>query len=146
MKFFKTQPAPAAEAPPNPVRPTEAATVADIVLAYRLILKREVDPDGLAAYTRQIRDGLTLDELLKRLLDSPEREARIKAGGVERFATRAPAADASLIDPKEVMRRYSVEELNETADEYYRIMDDQDLTLRKPFQSVNETPEMLENL
>jgi len=146
MKFFRTQPAPAAAAPPDRVRPTEIATVADVILAYRLILKREPDPDGLASYTQRIREGLTLEELLRRLLDSPEREERIRAGDVRQETARVAAADASLIDPRDVMRRYSVEELNETADEYYRVMQDPELTLRKPFQSVNETSEMLENL
>lgn len=145
MRFFSTQPTPAG-APPDPVRPTERATVADIMLAYRLILKREADPTGLAAYTQRVREGLTLEELLQCLLDSPEREDRIRTGDVQQGAARVPAADVSLIDPKQVMRRYSVAELNETADEYYRVMQDPDLTLRKPFQSVNETPEMLENL
>ena len=146
MKFFNTQPTPAADASPEPVRITEKATVADIMLAYRLILRREPDPAGLAAYSQRVREGLTLDELLQCLLDSPERAERIRTGDVQHDAARAPAADASLIDPKEVMRRYSVAELNETADEYYRVMQDPGLTLRKPFQSVNETPEMLENL
>jgi SAM-dependent methyltransferase len=146
MRFFSKQPTPAAAAPPDPVRPTEKATVADIMLAYRLILKREADPAGLAAYSQRIREGLTLEELLQCLLESPERQDRIRTGDVQPGAARVPTADASLIDPREVMRRYSVAQLNETADEYYRVMQDPDLTLRKPFQSVNETPEMLENL
>jgi SAM-dependent methyltransferase len=145
MRFFSTPPPPAA-ASSEPKRPTEKATVADVMLAYRLILKREADPAGLAAYTQRIHEGLTLEELVQCLLDSPEREDRIRTGDNQQGSARVPAADASLIDPKEVMRRYSVEELNETADEYYRVMGDPDLTLRKPFQSVNETPEMLENL
>jgi SAM-dependent methyltransferase len=137
---------PAAAVPSDAARPTEKATVADVMLAYRLILKREADPIGLAAYTQRVREGLTLEELLQCLLDSPEREHRIRTGDVQQGPARGPATDASLIDPKEVMRRYSVAELNETADEYYRVMQDPDLTLRKPFQSVNESPEMLENL
>src|SRR5688572_17897718 len=145
MRFFSTQPPPAA-APSEPARPTEKATVADVMLAYRLILKREADPAGLAAYTQRIHEGLTLEELVQCLLDSPEREDRIRTGDTHQGPARVAGADATLIDPKEVMRRYSVEELNETADEYYRVMADPDLTLRKPFQSVNETPEMLENL
>jgi hypothetical protein len=45
--------------------PTEKATVADIMLAYRLILKREADPAGLAAYSQRVNEGLTLEELLQ---------------------------------------------------------------------------------
>src|SRR6185295_4944378 len=106
MRFFSTQPTPAAAAPSNPVRPTEKATVADVMLAYRLILRREADPAGLAAYTQRVREGLTLEELLRCLLDSPEREDRLRTGDVQEGAARVPAADASLIDPKQVMRRY----------------------------------------
>src|SRR3954468_18004663 len=83
MKFFNTQPTPAAAAPSDPARPTEKATVADVMLAYRLILKREADPIGLAAYTQRVREGLTLEELLQCLLDSPEREHRIRTGDVQ---------------------------------------------------------------
>src|SRR5437773_1563666 len=137
MSFFRTR---AAAVPPAPVPSQQKATVADVMLAYRLILKREVDPTGLAAYTQRIREGLTLEELLQSLLDSPERKDRIRRSNVGIRGAQAPAADASLIDPKDVMRRYSVAELNETADNYYRTMQDPDLTLRKPFQSVNETP------
>ncbi len=145
MRFFNTQGKPPAAAGDS-ARPQERATVADVMLAYRLILKREADSAGLAAYTQRVHEGLTLDELIRSLLDSPERADRVQRGGANGAGGQARAADASLIDPKEVMRRYSVEELNETADEYYRVMDEPDLTLRKPFQSVNETPEMLENL
>jgi SAM-dependent methyltransferase len=145
MRFFSTQSQPAS-ASSEPLRPTDKATVADIMLAYRLILKREADPAGLAAYTQRLGEGLTLEELVQSLLDSPERQERIRTGDVPQSVAPTTATDISLIDPKEVMRRYSVEELNETADEYYRVMQDPDLTLRKPFQSVNETPEMLENL
>src|SRR5262249_25717828 len=107
MRFFRTEPKAAAATPPDPVQPAEMATVADIVLAYRLVLKREPDPEGLAAYTQRAREGLTLEELLQCLLDSPERQERVRAGDVQLgTAARAPAADASLIDPKDVMRRY----------------------------------------
>jgi SAM-dependent methyltransferase len=145
VRFFSTQP-PAGAASSEAVRPAEKATASDVMLAYRLILKREADPAGLAAYTQRLREGLTLEELVQSLLDSPERQERLRRGDAPQGTARLPAADASLIDPRDVMRRYSVEELNETADEYYRVMQDPGLTLRKPFQSVNETPEMLENL
>lgn len=145
MSFFRRQASSAPRAP-EPSRPQDKATVADVLLAYRLILKREADPSGLAAYTQRVAEGLTLRELIDSLLDSPEREERIRAGVGEQVRMEV---DGSLIDPKDVMRRYSVEELNETADEYYqqfRLMQDRDLNLRKPFASVDETPELLENL
>ena len=146
MSLFRTQPPPAPVPPPGPSRPEDKATVADVLLAYRLILKREADPTGLASYAQRVREGLTLKELIESLLDSPEREARLRTGDVDQTSARAPLADPSLIDPKEVMRRYSVEELNETADEYYRVMQDPDQNLRKPFAWVDETPQMLETL
>ncbi len=146
MSFFRRQPSPVNSPPSDAERAAEKVTVADVLLAYRLILKREADPRGVETYTQRIREGLTLEELIRSLLDSPERANRIQRGDAAQTGAQAPAADTSLIDPKDVMQRYSVAELNETADEYYRIMQDPDLTLRKPFQSVNETPEMLENL
>jgi SAM-dependent methyltransferase len=146
MSFFRRQPTSGTPLPSKPVSPAAKVSVADVLLAYRLILKREADPSGLETYTQRIREGLTLEELIRSLLDSPERAERIQRGDAEQTGADGRAADASLINPKEVMQRYSVAELNETADEYYRVMQDPDLTLRKPFQSVNETPEMLENL
>jgi SAM-dependent methyltransferase len=50
------------------------------------------------------------------------------------------------IDPRDVMRRYSVEELCETADEYFRVVSDPTPLMVKPFAFLHETPHMLENL
>src|ERR1700750_1546023 len=108
MKFFNT-PAKRPPAATDHVRPQERATVADVMLAYRLILKREADAAGLATYTQRVREGLTLDELIQSLLDSPERADRIQNGGADQAGGQVRARDVSLIDPKEVMRRYSVE-------------------------------------
>jgi SAM-dependent methyltransferase len=51
-----------------------------------------------------------------------------------------------VIDPKDVMRRYSVEELCETADEYYRAVTDPTPLMTKPFTFLHEAPEALQNL
>jgi SAM-dependent methyltransferase len=51
-----------------------------------------------------------------------------------------------VIDPKEVIRTYTVEELCETADAYYRAVDDPTPLMSKPFAFLHETPEMLQNL
>jgi SAM-dependent methyltransferase len=51
-----------------------------------------------------------------------------------------------IIDPKDVMRRYSVEELCETAEEYFRVVSDPTPLMVKPFAFLHETPHMLENL
>jgi SAM-dependent methyltransferase len=51
-----------------------------------------------------------------------------------------------VIDPRDVIRRYSIEELNETAEEYYRRIDDPTPLMSKPFTFLHEAPMMLENL
>ena len=51
-----------------------------------------------------------------------------------------------MIDPKEVIARYSVEELAETADQYYRVVSDATPLMAKPFWFLHETPEALHNL
>ena len=51
-----------------------------------------------------------------------------------------------MIDAKEVMRRYTVEELNETADAYYRRVSDPTPLMSKPFTFLHEAPEALQNL
>jgi SAM-dependent methyltransferase len=55
-------------------------------------------------------------------------------------------ATGERIDPQEVMRRYTVEELSETADEYFRRIPDPTPLMCKPFAFLHETPEMLQNL
>jgi len=51
-----------------------------------------------------------------------------------------------MIDPKDVMRRYTVEELCETADQYYRLVSDPTPLMSKPFTFLHETPVALQNL
>jgi len=51
-----------------------------------------------------------------------------------------------MIDPKDVMRRYTVEELCETADQYYRLVSDPTPLMSKPFTFLHETPQALHNL
>lgn len=61
---------------PNPVTPAPdptRATEADVYHAYRLILRREPDAEGLAYYTEQVGDGLSLDGLLHCFVNSEER-------------------------------------------------------------------------
>jgi SAM-dependent methyltransferase len=53
---------------------------------------------------------------------------------------------ADRIDPRDVMRRSSVEELADTADAYYRVVSDPTPLMAKPFAFLHETPEMLQNL
>lgn len=51
-----------------------------------------------------------------------------------------------MIDPRDVIRRYGVDELAETADQYYRRVDDPTPLMSKPFAFLHEAPEMLQNL
>ena len=51
-----------------------------------------------------------------------------------------------MIDPKDVMRRYTVEELCETADQYYRLVSDPTPLMSKPYTFLHETPVLLQNL
>ena len=47
------------------------------------------------------------------------------------------------IDVRELMALYSVEELCETAEDYYKNVDDLSGLLRKPYIAISETPELL---
>ena len=51
-----------------------------------------------------------------------------------------------MIDPKDVIRNLSVEELLETAEEYYRRVEYRTPLMTKPFTFLHEAPEMLQNL
>ena len=51
-----------------------------------------------------------------------------------------------MIDAKDVMRRYTVEQLNETADAYFRRVSDPTPLMSKPFTFLHEAPEALQNL
>jgi FkbM family methyltransferase len=50
----------------------DRATEADIYYAYRLILQREPDPEGLAHYRRLVAEGLSLDRLVRSFVNSDE--------------------------------------------------------------------------
>lgn len=51
-----------------------------------------------------------------------------------------------LIDPQEVKQRLSLDRLCETADAYYRDLDDPTLLLGKPFSSAARAPDLLRNM
>jgi ubiquinone/menaquinone biosynthesis C-methylase UbiE len=54
--------------------------------------------------------------------------------------------DPSLIDPADLIRRITVEQLNETAEQYYARVDDPTPLMTKPFTFLHEAPESLQNL
>ena len=63
--------------PSTPPTDPSLATDADVYHAYRLILGRDPDPDGLAHYRRRIAEGLTVDALTRTFLHSDEHAQRL---------------------------------------------------------------------
>jgi SAM-dependent methyltransferase len=57
-----------------------------------------------------------------------------------------PELGSQLIRPEDVIRDVSLEELCQTAEEYYRRIPDATPLMAKPFAFVHESPETLENL
>lgn len=140
----------------SPRPPEPAAPLADVpgtreavAQAYRLLLGRDVDADGMAHYDARIQAGsLTVRGLMEELLASEEFTAR---------ATRPQSADGTrgavpdepaegVIRPADVIARYSLEELNAAAEEYYRRIPDPLPLLAKPFSNWPESPQMLHDL
>ena len=122
-------------------------TARDIHGAYRLILRREPDPDGLSHYLERAANGLSLPVLLQELVASTEyldqRGARIP----DAPSAMAPAIEREdRIDPKDVIKKLSIEEFIETAEEYYRRITDPSPLMVKPFAYWHETPQMLHDL
>ena len=65
--------------PPGGHRPPatdDRATEDDVSYAYRLILKRDPDPAGLAHYRQLVADGLSLDRLIRSFVNSDEYRLR----------------------------------------------------------------------
>jgi ubiquinone/menaquinone biosynthesis C-methylase UbiE len=139
-------------------RQADAASLEDVDLAYRLILRRPPDEEGLHHYGQRIAEGhLHLEDVIRELLASGERSARLSRGvqgstrGASAGSSLAAAPDArppsaDLIAPADVIGSFSVEELSETADLYYRRVSDPTPLMLKPYAFLQETPEMLENL
>jgi FkbM family methyltransferase len=67
----------------TPAPSGDRATESDVLHAYRLLLKRDPDPAGLAHYTERVRAGLPLDELIREFVRSDEYHARMERERVE---------------------------------------------------------------
>jgi FkbM family methyltransferase len=100
--------------------PTGRASESDVVAAYRLLLDREPDIGGLAAYRRQVADGtLTRVRLAAELLGSPEfarqHPALVKAGTwsedieVDGFSIAVDPSDWAVGATIAAVRRYEPE-------------------------------------
>jgi SAM-dependent methyltransferase len=131
-------------------------TDADIHLAYRLVLGREPDPEGLRHYGQLAEQGLSFKALVDVLLDSaeyhsrgaPARPAVADENGVEDTASfsSAPVERPAIVRPAEIIARHSVEELIESADAYYREIADATPLMSRPFAYLHEAPVMLQNI
>jgi SAM-dependent methyltransferase len=148
MQWFRRSTTPEAREPDL----TTEAIQADAQLAYKLVLAREPDLDGLRHYAQRLARGLSFRALVGELLNSPEyrgHHAPISdATGVDPSVPPVPdpvAADTT-ITPADVIARYSVEELIEAADEYYRGIADATALMSRPFAYLHEAPVMLQNM
>ena len=123
------------------------ATLFEIQGAYRLVLGREPDPEGLAHYLERASEGLCLSVLLNELLASSEYLGQLQAKGLRTPSeTVAAIEDHDRIRPDDVIRKLSVDELIETAEEYYRRITDPSPLMAKPFAYWHEAPQMLHDL
>ena len=60
----------------RPSATDDRATEDDVFFAYRLILKRDPDPSGLAHYRQLVAGGLSLDRLIRSFVNSDEYRLR----------------------------------------------------------------------
>lgn len=51
-----------------------------------------------------------------------------------------------MINPKDIIKKVTVEEFNEIAEKYYRVVSDPTPLMSKPFSFMHEAPEMLQNM
>lgn len=132
---------------PQPVETTidPPVTAEEIAIAYRVVLDREPDADGLQSYLALGRDtGFTLAEAIRSLKESNEYRARVASPGPAPHSTASPASD--LIRPADVIAAHTLQELIDTAEEYYRRVPDAAPLMSKPFAWWHETPQMLQDL
>ena len=112
---------------------------ADVHLAYQLVLAREPDLEGLQHYVQQLAGGLSFRALVGELMNSAEYRGRHAPlsddPGVDPSAPLIPdpVAAETTIKPADIIARHSVEELIETADEYYRGIADPTALMSRPF-------------
>lgn len=59
------------------------ASASDVHHAYRLLLKRDPDEAGLRHYLERVREGLSLDELIREFVRSDEYHARMEHERIE---------------------------------------------------------------
>ncbi len=67
--------------PPAVAADPGRATLDDVRYAYRLLLKRAPDAEGLAYYARRVADGMRVDDLIRTFVGSAEYRERIEPAG-----------------------------------------------------------------
>lgn len=132
-----------------PVAVKDAAVTADeVAIAYRVVLGREADAEGLRNYAALGREtGFTLADLIRTLRDSDEYRARQTAQETTTPAQpEASAPPQNLILPADVIAAHTLRDLIDTAEEYYHRIPDPTPLMAKPFAWWHETPQMLHDL
>lgn len=117
--------------------------------AYRLVLRREPDSSGRDGYARGMAAGvLSIEDVVGELARSEEFMARFdatQAPGVDEVDDHRFPAGVEMVDAEELARRYSAEELADSADAYFR--EGRRLKgermLAKPLDNVTEAPDIL---
>lgn len=120
----------------------------DIIVTYRVVLQREPDSEGLRHYRGRAAQGMSLAELIAELRDSEEvrtRASRLPSEPAEPVES-VTAYPGDLISPADVLRTLSVQDLINTAEEYYRRIPDPTPLMSKPFTYWHEGPQMLQDL
>ncbi|TCP48482.1 methyltransferase family protein [Tamaricihabitans halophyticus] len=123
--------------------PDELADTLD--RAYRLILGRPADPDGATGYLVALRAGeLDIADVCATLAGSAEFTERLRPTTPTEEAVDgpAPADDPDWVDVAELINTTSVAELAETAENYFRAVEDPDNLLAKPVKDAGEAPDL----
>lgn len=111
--------------------------------AYRLILGRPGDPDGVAHYVAALDSGaIGIADVCATLASSEEFVRRlVPATPPDAGADRA--ADPGLIDVAELIARVTPEELAERAENYFRAVEEPEVLLAKPFRDAADAADLL---
>lgn len=125
-----------------PADTSRRLTERDVIAVYRAMLGRDPDAAGLAVYREHIANGLTVNAFLQAILTSDE----FLAGPAAQPEVPEPVIPPDYVTPESVLARYSLDELNEAADEYYRRVTDPTPLMAKPFTFIPAAPESLQSL
>jgi SAM-dependent methyltransferase len=123
---------------------------AGLDLLYRFILARPADEGGRRHYLRLMREqGMKLREVAAFIAASDEFQTRLQnsLGGEKDKQSEAVTQAEAFVDVRELAETLSVEELAQTAEDYYRhTIEVADRYLAKPFNDPYQAPEVLGSL